>query len=241
MIRSKTLFLLLPLFMRIVTPQETEILAIPAEEYPDSTNSVKIMVDLSDAEVPLPVNQYAAHILSRPWYKNFTIAGFGGFDFLKSGTAGTRPNGGFLIKEASLFIEADIWKDQSFFLEIQTNRLGEDSTMYIRTGEVYIHIRNLFESWGINSVGLKIGRIDIPFGEEYLWHDASDNPLISNSVIYPYGWDEGLLIYGKYRHLGWIFSVMDGTLKRSFEDYPNKAFAGKIYGNLTDQFYSSLN
>ena len=40
---------------------------------------------------------------------------------------------------------------------------------------------------------MKLGRIDIPFGDEYLWQDAIDNPLITNSAAYPYGWDEGIL------------------------------------------------
>lgn len=237
--RHKTLFLLLPLILSFVISQEADSVSISVEESSVSLIPIEITVDLSGAEISSVVDQNTAQILARPWYKNFTISGFGGFDYLQSGSAGTRPNGGFLIKEATLFIEADIWNDQSFFLEIQTNRLGEDSTMFIRTGEIYIHFRNIFESLGKGGVGLKIGRIDIPFGEEYLWQDASDNPLISNSVFYPYGLDEGILVYGKISQLGWIFSIMDGTYLRSVEDHPSKALVGKIYSNLSSKFYVS--
>jgi len=196
-------------------------------------------VDLTGEEFTSIDEKDVSHILANPWSKNIKISGFGGFGFVKTGTAGTRPNGGFIVKETSLFIEADVWGDISYYIEIQTNRLGQDSTLFIRTGEVYIHFRNLIKFQSNNTLGLKIGRIDIPFGEEYLWHDASDNPLISNTVYYPYGWDEGILLYGNVSKLNWIIAIMDGTFERSVEDHPSKAFVSKIYCNLFDNFYIS--
>ena len=88
--------------------------------------------------------------------------------------------------------------------------------------------------------GLKLGRIDIPFGEEYLWQDAIDNPLITNSAAYPYGWDEGILVYGDIHGLGWVAAITDGTDDRSTEENSDKAFNFKIYGNPFESLDLSL-
>lgn len=206
-------------------------------EQKDSTK--EILINLSGEEIPTIDIETATHVLAKPWYRNIDITGFGGTGFLDTGEKGTRPYGGFLIKEASLFLEGDVWEDVTYYLEIQTNRLGKDSTLFIRTGEVYIHFYDVFRQMDRSSVGLKIGRIDVPFGEEYLWQDASENPLISNSAAYPYGFDEGILIYGKLSGLGWIIAVTDGTQVRSYDDHSDKAFNVKVYGNLRKGLYLS--
>ncbi|MGB1261881.1 MAG: hypothetical protein ACPG52_03130 [Cognaticolwellia sp.] len=184
------------------------------------------------------------HVLSNPWWKNVELWGFGAVGAYQTGSDGNHQNFGFDIKEATIFMEANVWQDIDMFVELQTNRLGDDSSKYIRTGEVYMHSRDI--ALGEGNIGIKLGRIDIPFGEEYLWQDAIDNPLITNSASYPYGWDEGLLVYGDSRVLGyqsgvnWIFSVTDGTDKRSDEDHANKAFNVKFYGDINDNNYLSL-
>jgi hypothetical protein len=136
-------------------------------------------------------------------------------------------------------VEATAWEDVSFFLEVQANRLGKDPEKFVRTGEVHAHFRNLFKGHGENLLGLKVGRVDIPFGEEYLWQDASDNPLISTSAAYPYGFDEGVVLYGTLKGLGWIAAVTDGTDTQSVEDDPAKAFNLKFHGNPSDALYLS--
>jgi hypothetical protein len=184
-------------------------------------------------------NKSAEGVSANPWYKNIELSGFVGTGFIDSGNAGTRGDGGFLVKESALFLEADIWGNDSFFLEIQANRLGDDKSKYIRTGEVYIHLRDLVDGWQNSRIGAKIGRIDIPFGEEYLYQDAIDNPLISTSAAYAYGWDEGVLLYGETSGIGWAAAITDGTDQRSIEDNPSKAFNGKIWGNPTEALYLS--
>lgn len=179
-----------------------------------------------------------SHVLSRPWWENFDLYGFAGVGYYDTGRAGTRDNGAFEIKEASLFLEAEIWDETTFFLELQTNRLGKDDQLFTRTGEVYVHFREVVI--GDYAVGFKIGRLDIPFGEEYLWQDAIDNPLITNSAAYPYGWDEGILIYGEWRRANWIFSITDGSDERSADTNSEKAFNAKLYGYPIPSLYASL-
>ena len=203
-------------------------------------------VDLTPRSVPaeellLHGDGEPSHPLARAWFQRFHFGAFGAFDFLVTGADGKHPDGGFIVKETSLFVEADVWTDVSFFVEIQTNRLGKDDSLFVRTGEVHAHFRNVLRAWGDDLLGIKIGRIDIPFGEEYLWQDAPDNPLITNSAPYPYGWDEGILFYGSIgSRSGWVAAVMDGTDERSIEDNFDKAVAIKIHAQPSDGLYLSL-
>ena len=196
-------------------------------------------VDLSVRERPAIDGETDSDVRARPWWRNFDIYGFGAAGFYDTGSAGTRNDGGFEIKEASLFIEADVWDNTSFYVELQTNRLGQDNLLFTRTAEAYVHLHEL-RLGRFPPVGLKLGRIDLPFGEEYLRQDAIDNPLITNSVIYPYGWDEGLLLYGDFHDLGWVLAITDGTLERSMEENSDKAINFKIDGNFAESLYLSF-
>jgi len=185
-------------------------------------------VDLSDSAVaPQSGDDGSSHVLSNAWWQNLDIYGFAAAGYYDTGTDGTRQYGGFEIKEATLFIETTVWENAAVFFELQTNRLGKDDQLFTRTGEVYLHFRDL--PIGNNfAVGVKLGRIDIPFGEEYLWQDAVDNPLITNSAAYPYGWDEGVLVYGNVGDWQWIAAITDGTDARSSEENSDKALNLKV-------------
>lgn len=204
-----------------------------------STGIASDSVNLNADELPSLDSGQGSHVLTNPWWKNVQINGFVAAGFYDTGAAGTRENGGFEIKEATLFVEADVWENTSLFVELQTNRLGKDEDKFVRTGEVYIHLRDI-QLTKNTSIGVKLGRIDIPFGEEYLWQDAIDNPLITNSAAYPYGWDEGLLVYSQWGAVNWIVAVTDGTDARSEEDNSDKALNLKLYGRLSDDWYLSV-
>ncbi len=192
-----------------------------------SAESTAYSVDLSPNETVSLEQADDGHVLSNPWWRNLEIHGFGAAGYYDTGSNGAVPSGSFSIKEASLFIYADVWEDIELFVEFQTNRLGKDDQLFTRTGEVYVHFRDLIDN-GWLRLGLKAGRMDIPFGEEYLWQDAIDNPMITNSASYPYGWDEGLLIYGDIGRASFVAAIADGTDERSAEDDPEKAVNLKI-------------
>ncbi|MFQ5653534.1 MAG: hypothetical protein ACE5GW_02240 [Planctomycetota bacterium] len=197
-------------------------------------------VDLSGAEDPYVFADATTHVLASPWYRNIHLSGFGAAGFIDTGNEGARPDGGFLIKESSLFIDALVWEDINFFTEIQVNRLGRDSELFARTGEVHLHLRDVLRRWGGDDLlGIKIGRFDIPFGEEYLWQDAPDNPLISSSAAFPYGFDEGILLHGRFHGLWWIASVTDGSNVRSIDDDPDKSWNLKVHGRPWEPLYLS--
>ena len=197
------------------------------------------MTDLSLNEQTSIGDEQQSHVLANPWWPNFEIHGFAAAGYYKTGSAATRENGGFEIKEAALFVEADIWKNLGFFLELQTNRLGRDSDQFTRTGEVYFRTRDIALG-DFASFGFKLGRIDIPFGEEYLRQDAIDNPLITNSAAWVYGTDEGVALFGDIRGVDWIVSVTDGQLRRSIEDTGDKAVNLKLSGTPVEPLYLSF-
>jgi hypothetical protein len=209
------------------------------EQGSESSEAGPTRVDLDDEEVPFLYGESDEHILGRPWYKNIDVWGFGAFDYLMTGDEGTHPDGSFIVKESTVFLEADVWEGDSLFFELQVNRLGKDDSLAVRTGEVNVHFRDVWRNERGDHLGVKVGRLDIPFGEEYLWQDASDNPLFSTSAAYPYGYDEGVALYGSYRGVGWIASLMDGTDERSFEDDPAKALNLKLYGEPASRVYVS--
>lgn len=200
----------------------------------------KKKVDLSYEET-MEVKGGAAkeHILAKEWFRRFDVSGFGAAGFLRTGQDAKRPKGGFLNYEASLFIDADVWDDVSFFTEVQTIRLGDENTKLLRTAEVYLHLRNVLKNISDDLLGIKVGRMDIPYGEEYLWQDAIDNPLLTYSTGWPYGWDEGILLYGRLGKLGWIASLMDGSDVRGTDDDADKAVSLKLYGKPTKSLYLS--
>ena len=203
-----------------------------------SDSEIVESVDLTFTEVGSVDQPSVGHVLENPWWRNIEIYGFGAAGYYDTASGGTKDTGGFEVKESSLFIEADVWEDIGFFIELQTNRLGKDDSLFSRTGEVYAHFRNV-QIFNDTSVNLKVGRFDIPFGEEYLWQDSIDNPLITNSVAYPYGWDEGVLLYGDVGSFGWIGAISDGTDARSIEENSDKAYNFKIFSNPTEQLYLS--
>lgn len=206
------------------------------DSLPSKVKPQRVVLEID--ETPTVIADTPSHVLSNPWWNNIDISGFAAVGAYSTGSDGLKEHWGFEIKEASLFIDAAVWENIDFFLELQTNRLGSDASKFTRTGEVYLHIRDI--ELGDSEVGLKLGRIDVPFGEEYLWQDAIDNPLIQNSASYPYGWDEGVLIYGQYNNVNWIFSITDGTDERSKEDHEDKAFNAKFYGDINEDLYLSF-
>jgi hypothetical protein len=190
-------------------------------------------VDLSEPEVQSPLPP-PSHVLATRWFERFDVWGFAAFDYLHTGNDGNYSEGAFVVKETSLFVDAKVWDEISVFYELQVIRLGKDNQKIGQTGELYAHFRNIY-----CNIGMKVGRVDIPFGEEYLQQDSIVNPLISFSAAYPYGFDEGIVLYGNNYGLGWILAVTDGTDARSVEDNREKAINAKLYGKPTDRVYLS--
>jgi hypothetical protein len=175
-------------------------------------------VDLSDKTVPLETDEKLS-VFARPWYDRFDLWGFGAAGLVSTGRDGARQRGSFLVTGSIVNIEAHAWEDISFLFELQANDPSKPDSFSIKHREVYAHFRNALKFWADDVLSIKIGYVDIPFGEEYLQQAAPDNPLITHASSFPYGLDEGIVLYGKVDELGWIFSVTDGSLVEGFDDH----------------------
>jgi hypothetical protein len=193
-------------------------------------------VDLEPEELPaVPEEAPDAHVLSREWSRNIRLDGFGAGGFVWPGKDGARPANGFLNYEATINVDAEVWKDVHFFQEVQIVRLAQEEQNFVRPGEVHVDLkdlaRSLFGREGAG-IGLKLGRVDIPFGNDYLTQDVLDNPLITFSAGYPYGVDEGLVLYGRHAGIGWQVSVLDGHRQQALDDDADKFVSLKLHGTL---------
>jgi hypothetical protein len=196
-------------------------------------------VDLSGDELPSIEASGSDHVLARPWYENIELHGYGAFTYLDSGGTGTSPDGSFLVKEATLFLEAEVWEDVSFFSETWIKRYKYDYGDEFTVGELYVAFSRLFAGDDGRGIGLKAGRVDIPFGEDYLRQDATDNPLITQGAADPYGVDEGLVLYGHAGPVGWVTSLTNGPKGFREDDDPSKQVSLKLYGEPAPALYLS--
>lgn len=138
------------------------------------------------------------------------LSGEGGIGLFHSGSRGQFPNSEFRVDEAKLFVEAPIFGEVYFFTEINAFS-REDPNISLSAGELYLDVQNISRLWGQDEVlNLRLGRLDIPFGEEYLSRDAIDNPLIYHSIMDLWGVDEGVELYGAWKKLQYVLAIQNG-------------------------------
>jgi hypothetical protein len=192
-------------------------------------------IDLSGDELPA-LQASTNHVLSRPWYENAELHGYGAMTYLDSGGTGTTPDGSFLIRESSLFLEMQLWEGITLFNEVWLRRylFGNGITL----GEIYLQHRDVFGLGPEHAIGLKAGRFEIPFGEDYLLWDAHESPLINFAAADPYGIDEGVELYGRVGPVGWIGALTNGGGGVNDEN-PGKQGAVKLYGRPYRDVYLS--
>src|SRR4029077_17089421 len=77
--------------------------------------------------------------------------------------------------------------------------------------ELYVDFEDVSQLWGHdNQLNVRVGKMKIPFGEEYLTRYAIDNPLILNSVSDLWGFDPGVEAYGALGKWSYVVAVQNG-------------------------------
>lgn len=156
------------------------------------------------------------------------LGGEGAVSFFNSGSHGQFPNGEFRVDEAKLFIEVPVMDSVYVFSELNLFA-REDPNINVNAGELYVDLENLSRFWNQeNLLSLRMGRIDIPFGEEYLNRDAIDNPLISHSIMDFWGVDEGVELYGSWRKLSYVLAAQNGGHSSLRDFNGDKAVVGRV-------------
>ncbi len=156
------------------------------------------------------------------------ISGEGGLAFLTSQPNGQTPHPEFRIYEARLFLEAPIWKEVYFYSELDL-ATPETTSLNLNVGELYLDWENVSQLWGRDRMlNFRIGRFYIPFGEEYQYRFAIDNPLIFNSVSDLWGADDGVEAYGQLGRMQYVLAVQNGggSISQTLQD--DKAITGRI-------------
>jgi hypothetical protein len=138
------------------------------------------------------------------------VSGEGAVGFFHGGKNSATPNSEFRVDEAKLFLESPIVENVYFFCELNL-AARESASISAELGEFYLEFADVSRLWGRDrQLNVRAGRLDIPFGEEYLHRDAIDNPLISHSVADFWGVDEGVEIFGKLGKFDYAVAVQNG-------------------------------
>jgi hypothetical protein len=167
------------------------------------------------------------------------LSGEGAVGFFHTGSEGQFPNSEFRVDEAKLFIEAPIWNDVYAFGEINLVT-REDAKEHLRIGELYLEFENISRLWKRDGqLSLRVGRLDIPFGDEYLTRDAIDNPLISHSLSDIWGVDEGVELFGAIGKLHYVVALQNGGYPTMRDFDADKSVAGRLSYDPLDWLHLS--
>jgi hypothetical protein len=168
------------------------------------------------------------------------LSGEAGVAFFRSGPDGQFPNDEFRVDEARLFVDAQLMNDVYFFGELDLVT-RDDPNNYFTLGELYLDVEDISRLWGQDGVlNLRAGRLDIPFGEEYLTRYAIDNPLIMHSLSDLWGYNEGVELYGKAGEFQYVLAVQNGGIS-SLHDYDSdKAVVARVGADPTRWLHLSV-
>ena len=156
------------------------------------------------------------------------ISGEGGAGFFESGSDGSFPNSEFRVDEAKLFVDAPVWGEVYAFAELKLAS-HEASDLYVNMGELYLDFENVSQLWNREGqLNIRVGRLNIPFGEEYLARDANLNPLISHSLSDFWDVDEGVEIYGSVGKASYVVAVQNGGSSTTHDFTGDKAVVGRL-------------
>lgn len=193
-------------------------------------------VDLSDDALP-SLHEVLDHVFEGDWFQRMDLGGYVATSYYQTGRDGAFPDGNITISQASIFLDFAVTDYVSVFFELQTERFPLfDSD--VRVDELYTEFRQLCDCES-GTVNAKVGRFDLPFGEEYLRQDSKDSYYVGYAVGMPYGVDEGVQLYGEVGGLGFASSFTQGAFDRDGTSGLPKAVTAKVYGNLADFLYTS--
>lgn len=158
-----------------------------------------------------------------------------GFVYFDGGPQGQFPNGEFRADDVKVYLEAAVWRNTYFFAELDlVTREANDE--YFHMGEVYLDFENVSGRMGgpDRLVNLRVGRFEIPFGEEYQRRGVLDNPLITHSLSDIWGVDEGVELYGGSGAFSYVLAVQNGGHKTLREYDSDKAMVLRVGWQLND-------
>jgi hypothetical protein len=172
-------------------------------------------------EAPEPAPRRAASL-------DVLVTGEGAVGYFDAQAEGEYPDGEFVLDEAKLFLDARVLPSVFFFAELNVRERETMDDEQVRFGEVYLVAEDLAPAWGEGLVNLKVGRFDIPVGEEYESRDAIDNALVSHSLADLWGFDEGVGLYGRKGTWDYALAVQNGGNPAARDPNSDKSVAVRV-------------
>lgn len=151
-----------------------------------------------------------------------------GVGLFHTGKEGQFPNTEFRADDPVLTIEAPVLKNVYLFTELKLLP-RETNAENFQLGEVYVDFENVSAAWGRpGMLNFRAGRLNIPFGEEYLARGPIANPLISHSLSDIWGVDEGAEIYGRVGPFNYVVAVQNGGVSRLRDFNADKSLTARV-------------
>ncbi|HYR97077.1 MAG TPA: hypothetical protein VEM57_10090 [Candidatus Binatus sp.] len=153
------------------------------------------------------------------WLTRFHVAGNGTFAYREGDRHSPAPNGDLAADDTRVFLDTDLAEDlhlgerplvgyTSFYVEWEA---VEGQTVQNRVGSLYLRLDGIL---GFDALNAKVGRVLLPYGEEYVRfaEQRAANPLLSFSAAAPYGRDQGILLFGGTpgRRVQYVAGVLAG-------------------------------
>ena len=189
-----------------------------SERHERELQSLQERTVAAPAERPVPVERD----------QEVRIGGEAGLAFFKTGSAGQFPRSEFRVDDTKITLEAAVWKNVYFFTELNLlSREANASDFYF--GELYVDFEGLGSAWGRpDSLNVRAGSINIPFGEEYLVRGPIADPLISHSLSDLWGPDEGVEVYGKLGSWQYALALQNGGVSQLRDFNSDKSLTARL-------------
>src|ERR1035441_8203004 len=105
----------------------------------------------------------------------------------------------------------------------------ENTGLNTQLGELNLDFEDASQFWGKDrQLNVRAGRMQIPFGEEYMNRYAMENPLISHSLSDFWGVDPGVELYGSLGKFSYVAAVQNGGGSGVQDFDGDKSVAGRI-------------
>ena len=170
----------------------------------------------------------SAAALTKATVGRIHLSGDGSVAVFSSQSHGQFANTDFRVDEARILLEAPVWTDVYVYSELLLYQ-REEPGLSLHAGEFYLDAENLSKLWGQDrQLNLRAGRVNIPFGEEYLHRHALENPLISHSLIDLWGVNEGIEAYGSQGKFSYVLAVQNGPVDLADDFTRDKMVTGRL-------------
>ncbi len=164
----------------------------------------------------------------------------GGVGFFNTGPEGFAPDSNFRVDETRIFVEAPVWGTVYFHSDLDL-ATRENTSLNAELGELYLDFEDASQLWGKDGqLNIRAGRMQIPFGEEYLYRYAMENPLITHSLTDFWGIDPGVEFYGALGKFSYVAAVQNGGGNGVQDFTADKSVAGRISYDPDAHWHFSL-